>query len=333
MWGVIMHHNECDKCGYKLPVNSNYCNNCGSKIKHDDETPLNSIKQETSRRKLPIKKLIIFTFVIIFLMIGIVFWQYNIASRVKGLYYAEEYYLASEKVDGIFIILDPEVEAIKEKLQVLRSPARSLELAMEFRYDTYDLSKQFYISRLFDVLESCIGYSKKAEERNCKDELYSLQERAKNMIIDEGYIDTDIRSRLLELLDNDKYSFFPLRVEDEDKVKQLIDEIANSISQSDIERVKNERNPLRFEKTELTSKGDYTYFYGTVKNYGSKTYRFVKVRAVYKDINQNVLTTDSGYAVGAEGIRPGESVQFEIMTKVRGDVEYGTIEIYDYDID
>jgi len=68
-----------------------------------------------------------------------------------------------------------------------------------------------------------------------------------------------------------------------------------------------------------------------VKNYGDKTYYFVKGRAIYMDSNENVLTTDWTYVVGSEGIRPNESVQFKIMTEVRGDVKYGSLEIFDYE--
>ena len=49
------------------------------------------------------------------------------------------------------------------------------------------------------------------------------------------------------------------------------------------------------------------------------------------DSNENVLTTDWTYVVGSEGIRPNESVQFKIMTEVRGDVKYGSLEIFDYE--
>ena len=49
------------------------------------------------------------------------------------------------------------------------------------------------------------------------------------------------------------------------------------------------------------------------------------------DKDKTVLTSDWTYAVGSEGIRGGENQQFEIMTKVRGDVNYYQAEIIEWD--
>lgn len=147
------------------------------------------------------------------------------------------------------------------------------------------------------------------------------------MLANEGYTDKDIQSALLDLNRSDKDAFLPLNKQD--KIFDMITEVSES-SSSIVEEVQKKLNPLRIENTFLTKKGNYIYYYGSIKNYGDKTYYFVKVRAVFMDSEKNVLTTDWTYAVGSEGIRPNENVQFEIMKEVRGNVEYGKLEIYEY---
>lgn len=317
---------ECKKCGYKLPEYAIHCNNCGYEIK-GDTTKL----QNTDKKKSWRKNLIIYIVIFFVLAVNILIWQSYTVSQVKTLYSSKKYETASAKANILFLTINPEVKELKEKLNILQHPARQLELTKNIHQYDNDYAKDFYVRTLFDVLESCIGYSQLAEEKHCIEDLNSLQEEAKNFIVNEGYTGTDIKEVLLNKYNNDEYTYLPLRLKDENRVKELILDVANSITQSDIEKVNNKRNPLRIEEQSLTSKGEYTYYYGTVKNYGDKTYYFVKIRAVYMDKIKNVLTTDWTYAVGSEGIRPGESVQFEIMTKVRGDVEYGKIEIFDYD--
>lgn len=69
-------------------------------------------------------------------------------------------------------------------------------------------------------------------------------------------------------------------------------------------------------------KGDYWYCKGTVHNISSTTYYYVKLKVTYMDKDETVLTTDWTYAVGSEGIKGGENQQFEIMTKVTGNIRY-----------
>ena len=60
---------------------------------------------------------------------------------------------------------------------------------------------------------------------------------------------------------------------------------------------------------------------GTIENIGAQQYNYVKVKVIYKDENGDILTTDWGYAVDSNYILRDETVQFEISTKVDGDVD------------
>lgn len=81
----------------------------------------------------------------------------------------------------------------------------------------------------------------------------------------------------------------------------------------------------------VNKKGDYWYCNGTIHNISGATHYYVKAKVTYMDKNKTVLTTDWIYAVGSEGIKGGENQQFEIMTKVYGDMQYYKCEILEWD--
>ena len=51
---------------------------------------------------------------------------------------------------------------------------------------------------------------------------------------------------------------------------------------------------------------------GSVTNSGSKTYDFIKLKGSFKDSSGNVVDTDWTYAVGSEGLAPGDTVTFRM---------------------
>lgn len=116
----------------------------------------------------------------------------------------------------------------------------------------------------------------------------------------------------------------------DDYIKFLLSSI-NHEQAEQLEKEKyNQNNPLQI--TEKTTYKDNNYWYctGTLSNVGEKTYYYVKVKVTYYDKYMNVLTTDWTYAVDSVGINGGENKQFEIMTKVTGDVAKYKIEVIDY---
>lgn len=67
---------------------------------------------------------------------------------------------------------------------------------------------------------------------------------------------------------------------------------------------------LKIQDVKVTSNSSYTICTGSVKNTGTKTYKFVTVKGAFKDSQGNVLDTDSTYAVGSEGLAPNETSTF-----------------------
>jgi hypothetical protein len=68
-------------------------------------------------------------------------------------------------------------------------------------------------------------------------------------------------------------------------------------------------------------------------NSSHHTYRFVKVKVSLLDENQKVLLSDWTYAVGSEGLSPGDSDEFSMMIDAPhdGEAEYYNYEVIDFD--
>jgi hypothetical protein len=83
------------------------------------------------------------------------------------------------------------------------------------------------------------------------------------------------------------------------------------------------KKAIKFEEVRLYSEGNYMYCVGKVRNTGSSSYDFVKVKIEWLDRNNNILDTDWTYAVGGEGLDPSAAKSFKIMTEIDDRMERG----------
>lgn len=91
------------------------------------------------------------------------------------------------------------------------------------------------------------------------------------------------------------------------------------------------RTALQFTDISITTNSNYTICTGKVKNNGKKTYKYVTIKGSFKDASGNVLDTDSTYAVGSEGLAPGESTSFRLSVHKDLKITKCSITIIDYD--
>ena len=70
---------------------------------------------------------------------------------------------------------------------------------------------------------------------------------------------------------------------------------------------------LKISNVHVERSGSSTVCKGSVTNESDyTTYKFVKVKGAFKDATGTVVDTDWSYAVGSEGLAPGESSTFSI---------------------
>lgn len=88
---------------------------------------------------------------------------------------------------------------------------------------------------------------------------------------------------------------------------------------------------LEISDVKVTSNSSYTICTGTVKNTGKKTYTFVQVKGSFKDSSGTVVDTDWTYAVGSEGLSPGESTTFRMSIDKNYKITSCSVTLLDYD--
>ena len=80
-----------------------------------------------------------------------------------------------------------------------------------------------------------------------------------------------------------------------------------------------------------SSHSNYYTASGAVYNYGSITAKYVKVKVKFLNSYGKIVDTDWTYAVGTEGIEPGETVKWSCMVEKDYAIESIEAEIIDYD--
>lgn len=88
---------------------------------------------------------------------------------------------------------------------------------------------------------------------------------------------------------------------------------------------------LIIQDLKITSNGSYTICTGTVKNTGSKTYKYIEVKGAFKDSSGNVVDTDWTYAAGSEGLAPDESTTFRLSVTENSRITDCSVSLLDYD--
>lgn len=87
---------------------------------------------------------------------------------------------------------------------------------------------------------------------------------------------------------------------------------------------------LEFSDITINRNSSYTVCDATITNNGRKTYSFVEVKGKFKDSSGTILDTDWTYAVGSEGLAPGESATFRLSVKKNLNISKCEFEIIDY---
>ena len=88
---------------------------------------------------------------------------------------------------------------------------------------------------------------------------------------------------------------------------------------------------LKFSDIRLYSEYNYTYAEGTLTNTSDATVTFVKIKGAFKTSQGKVIDTDWTYAVGSEGLAPGESCKWELSVSKDTSIKNCDVSILDYD--
>ena len=89
---------------------------------------------------------------------------------------------------------------------------------------------------------------------------------------------------------------------------------------------------LKISGVKLENNSLYTVATGTFTNSSNKTVRFVKIKGSFTDSRGNTVDTDWTYAVGSEGLAPGESTKWRMSVDKDYSIKSCDVSIMDYDV-
>jgi len=90
------------------------------------------------------------------------------------------------------------------------------------------------------------------------------------------------------------------------------------------------QNTFEFSDGEFELNEVYVRYTGTITNMSDETHYFVKVKGTFTDDAGNSIDTDWTYAVGDEGLAPGESTKFTLAVAKDQRISHIDYEVYDY---
>lgn len=88
---------------------------------------------------------------------------------------------------------------------------------------------------------------------------------------------------------------------------------------------------LKISGIELSTNTSHTIAEGKIKNNSDRTVSFVKIKGAFETGSGAVVDTDWTYAVGAEGLAPGESCKWKMSVSKDWSIEDCTVTIIDFD--
>ncbi|MCD8192761.1 MAG: FxLYD domain-containing protein [Oscillospiraceae bacterium] len=88
---------------------------------------------------------------------------------------------------------------------------------------------------------------------------------------------------------------------------------------------------LKISNVELSSSKNYTVVEGTLTNNSEQTVSYVKIKGAFEDSSGKVLDTDWTYAVGSEGLEPGETCTWRMSVKKDSSIKDCSVTILDFD--
>lgn len=101
-------------------------------------------------------------------------------------------------------------------------------------------------------------------------------------------------------------------------------------SHYELEKTEKAEDVLCFSDISVLHESTHTICKATITNNGEKTYSGVEVKGEFKDSSDTVYRTKRNFAVGSEGLAPGESTTFELSVSKDFNIIKCDLEIVDY---
>lgn len=300
----------CINCGYKLKKNyKQYIKTFFNKIKYTINTIINKINS-ISKKKRIITSIILLLIIIIVSYIAIFNKCYEDA---KEYYEDEEYSLAYSRIKFLFLNISGE-----EDFYIIKESGK-------YEYYMYYQMAELYLSGYSTDYEKSCEYLLKG--------LYNTEHFYSNLE-NPTSIQTKVYKNFKDLYMTKLNIYLDMSdteileaIKDFSSIENTAKTYANKIERKQYY----DKNPVEFKNVSLSTNSLYNIATGTVYNRSSKTIKFVEVKASFKDRSGKVIDTDWTYAVGSEGLAPGESSTFRCSITKNINVNSVSMSLIEFD--
>lgn len=331
----------CRKCGQELPEKSLFCYKCGRKViieetldeelvvkdsevlgsKNSEESKYEEVKnnQGKLKSKKPSKVTVVslVLMVLVFSLIGYNSYSSSRLNEARGLYFSGKYYDAYDKVKGLLYIGEVKNEVDKIKLSgEVGGWFQFYDEEINPEYDWKSTDYKIALRLLLNGLTEIKTHENIVDSERDKNILNEFRERYHTELNYKFGISKTKAADMLEL--------------DYDELDKQIEDISEKVKNEEAEIVNNRKNPIEFKNLDWDSNSSYTIATGQVYNRGDRTLKFVTIKVSFKDKNGNVIDTDSTYAVGSEGLAPGESTKWRASVKRDKNIDSYSVSVIDF---
>ena len=220
---------------------------------------------------------------------------------------------------SFYVITTKDIREIKNETPDCVERLNDIENNL-YKYNVIADTKVYVLNYLsFELADGAIG-----EIRELYNELSDSDKTKYNEYLqvtyDMSWDDLDSAFRKYGLNTSDRFEYIE---NGDDFYKNLLNKMRSGYEES--------KGDVTVTNKDCMSSGDNFVISGTVKNTTKSTVYFVKVKVTLNNDSGDVLNTENTYAVGDEGLAPGESSTFTCyIDKVDNGTKFNAY-VYDYD--
>ena len=117
------------------------------------------------------------------------------------------------------------------------------------------------------------------------------------------------------------------------EVYEALEKEMEAIAESDTDTTHYSKSSLDLDISSIYvhTNSAATYCEGKITNNGTETFYYIRLKGSFKDWWGNIIEIGDTYAVGAEGLSPGESTTFKIYCDKNSEIEDCIVTIISYD--
>ena len=292
---------------------------------NENNNELNDFIKEVPKKNNKKKKILIIILILTILVVCYSIYYMISLNKAKTYYNKYQFYDAGYSCKNLISFFNKDVKIYK----IAREYGCMYQYYLE-HLEKFGKEEQRHIQEELENLMIGLYWNR----RNYADDVnkYSKEEKDTIQYLDSLFYDAlknefgiskDTIDYMLNTYDTRNASI------DLENIRKELEKYSKNIAESYEEIQELRENPLVISNTKLSFNSSYSILEGSITNNGFQTVYFIKIKVQFMERNGKTIDTNWTYAVGSEGLAPGETTKFK--TSVEKD--YSIVNAYPSVID